>query len=318
MVLNSCGGVDSYNDYYPYGEQMPGRNSAGSADGRYKFTSKEPDTETGLDYFGARYYDQRFAVANSWRGQCGSVDALAGKTPDWGPYAYADDNPIGNIDEEGKYAVNVVGGYIEVSRFSPTMIGLQQGAELLPFGIGLAATLYRGARHDRWWTPNTSDYAQALLAVFGGKILGTMGDILLTGAGGTEALSEQRDLTEAFNVDKEVFDKLLSLKFNGVNLFLGMKVTEVENGVATKLELSNGQIIMLNPKVTKILEWILGVNNDKNGQQAVANYIDKDVIDPIWRNLDPSLYKKLTRDESQSSAAPEDQYNAEYGSPPGY
>ena len=50
------------------------------------FTSKERDTETGLDYFGARYYDQRFAAANSWRvedpalsgRQWPSVDPMAG------------------------------------------------------------------------------------------------------------------------------------------------------------------------------------------------------------------------------------------------
>ena len=43
MVLNSSGEVDSYNDGFypafrgnPYGEQMPGRNGVGSADGRYK------------------------------------------------------------------------------------------------------------------------------------------------------------------------------------------------------------------------------------------------------------------------------------------
>ena len=56
---------------------MPGRNSAGSADGKYKlrhpyyeihvveipplagFTGEELDVETGLDYFGARYYPDR-------------------------------------------------------------------------------------------------------------------------------------------------------------------------------------------------------------------------------------------------------------------
>jgi uncharacterized protein RhaS with RHS repeats len=86
MVLNSSGAVDSYNDYYPYGEQMPSRNSAGSSDGRYKFTSKERDTETGLDYgvypaFGgsARYCPDhnnfgRDPSDDSWRGQWLSVD----------------------------------------------------------------------------------------------------------------------------------------------------------------------------------------------------------------------------------------------------
>ncbi len=94
MVLDSSGAVDSYNDYYPYGEQMPNRNYAGSADGRYKYTSKERDVETGLDYFGARYYD-------SWRGQWLSVDPLANKYPGWSAYNYATDNPILFVDPNG-------------------------------------------------------------------------------------------------------------------------------------------------------------------------------------------------------------------------
>ena len=50
MVLNSTGALDSYNDYYPFGLQMPNRNLTGSSDGRYKYTSKERDTETGFEY----------------------------------------------------------------------------------------------------------------------------------------------------------------------------------------------------------------------------------------------------------------------------
>ena len=45
-------------DYYPFGKVMPGRNVKATADNNfYKFTGKERDAETGLDYFGARYYD---------------------------------------------------------------------------------------------------------------------------------------------------------------------------------------------------------------------------------------------------------------------
>lgn len=46
--------MDSYNDYYPFGEQMPNRNLSGSSDGRYKYSSKELDAETGLYHLGAR------------------------------------------------------------------------------------------------------------------------------------------------------------------------------------------------------------------------------------------------------------------------
>jgi len=40
MIPNISSNVDSYNDYYPLGMQMPGRNSVSSADARYKFIPK--------------------------------------------------------------------------------------------------------------------------------------------------------------------------------------------------------------------------------------------------------------------------------------
>lgn len=51
-------------DYLPYGEELPpsvgGRSSIGGYGGAdstlQKFTQKERDAESGLDYFGARYY----------------------------------------------------------------------------------------------------------------------------------------------------------------------------------------------------------------------------------------------------------------------
>jgi RHS repeat-associated protein len=95
MILNSSGGVDSYNDYYPYGMQMPGRNSVSSADARYKYTSKELDAETNLYYYGARYY-------NSWSGQWGQVDPKQDKYPSWSSYNYTLDNPIKFLDPNGK------------------------------------------------------------------------------------------------------------------------------------------------------------------------------------------------------------------------
>ncbi len=106
MVLNQSGGVDSYNDYYPFGMQMPGRNLTGTADGRYKFTSKEQNVETTLDYGvypalggSARYYD-------NWRGQWLSVDPLY---QGFSPYEYCTDDPTAMVDPNGKYSYYVDG-----------------------------------------------------------------------------------------------------------------------------------------------------------------------------------------------------------------
>ena len=95
MTIDAKGNVASYDNYYPFGEIMPGLSSnTAIADAKYKFTGKERDVETGLDYFGARYYE-------SWSGRWMSVDPLAKKYPGWSPYNYVEDNPTGSVDPNG-------------------------------------------------------------------------------------------------------------------------------------------------------------------------------------------------------------------------
>ncbi len=60
----------------------------------YKFNGKELDEETGLYYYGARYYDPRVSI---WL----SVDPLAEKYPNTSPYTYCNNNPINMIDPTG-------------------------------------------------------------------------------------------------------------------------------------------------------------------------------------------------------------------------
>jgi RHS repeat-associated protein len=94
MTVDTTGTVVGYDDYYPYGMQMSGRSYTSSADQRYKFTGKELDATTGLDYFGARYYD-------SWNGRWPSVDPMTSKYPGWSPYNYCMNNPINSVDLHG-------------------------------------------------------------------------------------------------------------------------------------------------------------------------------------------------------------------------
>ncbi|MBK9718813.1 MAG: hypothetical protein IPO85_15105 [Saprospiraceae bacterium] len=60
---------------------MLAEQKAGGYSTKYRFTGKEVDEETGLYYFGARYYDPRISL---WYG----VDPLSEKTPSWNPYRY--------------------------------------------------------------------------------------------------------------------------------------------------------------------------------------------------------------------------------------
>lgn len=75
--------------YMPYGELLV---EGSSVDLDYRFSAKETDRETGLSYFGARYYDPTAAM---WLG----VDPVfhAGSNA----YAYCLGNPINLIDPNG-------------------------------------------------------------------------------------------------------------------------------------------------------------------------------------------------------------------------
>jgi RHS repeat-associated protein len=109
MIFDKTGALATVrrHDYLPFGEELSagqGLRSTtpgyGAADGvRQKFTRKERDIETGLDYFLARYY-------SSTQGRFTSVDpANAGAEPSnpqsWNGYAYAFNNPVKYQDPDG-------------------------------------------------------------------------------------------------------------------------------------------------------------------------------------------------------------------------
>jgi RHS repeat-associated protein len=52
IITNAGGTILNDSDFYPFGGERPIVSSSGNA---YKFTGKERDIESGLDYFGARY-----------------------------------------------------------------------------------------------------------------------------------------------------------------------------------------------------------------------------------------------------------------------
>ena len=71
------------------------RNATTFGNTPYLFNAKEFDEETGMYYYGARYYEPRLSL---WM----SVDPLQEKYPNISTYCYAANNPIKFIDSDGR------------------------------------------------------------------------------------------------------------------------------------------------------------------------------------------------------------------------
>ncbi len=92
-ITNLDGEVVQHVEYVPFGEVfLEERNNTWNTP--FLFNGKELDEETGLYYYGARYYNPRISL---WYG----VDPLAEKRPHMSPYNYCSWNPIMKIDPDG-------------------------------------------------------------------------------------------------------------------------------------------------------------------------------------------------------------------------
>jgi RHS repeat-associated protein len=164
-VSNQANQVIERHDYLPFGEECttgPCTANPGAGGGQpRKFTGKERDQETGLDYFGARYHGARigrFTTVDpvyTWRENLADPQR-------WNRYAYVRNSPIRYTDPDGRLitpdtiidVVSIAYDLFDIGRSinrgeSTTAtqwgaLGADVAGTLLPVATGLGATV-RGA-----------------------------------------------------------------------------------------------------------------------------------------------------------------------------
>lgn len=101
FVTDDQGGLSEHLQYLPGGETWVSEHPSQPVP--QQFTGKELDPETGLYYFGARYYDPRTQVFQS------ADPALPGSVrdaKDLSAYLYASANPLKMVDPDGRQAID--------------------------------------------------------------------------------------------------------------------------------------------------------------------------------------------------------------------
>ena len=128
--LTSGGHVTQTLNYLPYGEDWVESNHFNPDDttrlGIYRFNGKEKDHESGLHYYGARYYWSE--ALTGWL----SVDPMTDKYPNISSYAYCAWNPVKMVDPDG-LTPRV---YIENVRLGHAFVSVECGGETIVYTYG--------------------------------------------------------------------------------------------------------------------------------------------------------------------------------------
>ena len=101
IEADEAGAVISLEEYYIYGGTAYQAKSNNISQKRYRFNGKEKDDETGLYYYGARYYAP-------WLCRWVSCDPAGIEGSGFNMYWFCSGNPISRVDLDGKADIDAV------------------------------------------------------------------------------------------------------------------------------------------------------------------------------------------------------------------
>jgi RHS repeat-associated protein len=198
IITGADGSVKARHDYQPFGEEIGLVGGRTEPQGyvvdnvKQKFTAKDRDNETGLDYFGARYY------ANA-QGRFTSPDELLNsgrlESPQtWNRYAYVLNNPLAYTDPTGfyEYAEGTDGKYKK--RFEAQLLRAKDQLDKIKARYGANSAEYTDAKRaiDGYGDPGVKN---GVTVKFGMTSEGSPGETGgLFGNDGTKAITVTIDM----------------------------------------------------------------------------------------------------------------------------
>jgi RHS repeat-associated protein len=248
VVTNDAGATKEVLDYYPFGasrlDEQTGFNE------QRKYAGHEFDADTGLSYQDARYYNSSIG---RFTGEDASFLALGFNISDpqsMNAYSYARNNPLLNIDPDGRMFLNVLGflpnsvqiaignwanntyANNSVARFAldhPYIPAIVGGAPLAVYGAVVTAPSVAAATSDLLSSPAAAPLIRSGAIGAGGGIIGQgASDVLNSIAHGKVTVSSPQQYA---NSAAEGFAGGLTKGFGFGNIATGITVGTAHYGL---------------------------------------------------------------------------------------
>jgi RHS repeat-associated protein len=150
IITDSAGVIKAESDYYPWGGELQFVNNDSND---YKFTGKKRDVETGLDYFGARYYSNGLGrwVSADWSATPVPVPyADFGDPQSLNLYGFVGGNPASKADADGHCCTLSASSLADAidSSIDRSVAATQTHASVVPPVVAALDTFVTGSAGD--------------------------------------------------------------------------------------------------------------------------------------------------------------------------
>ncbi len=286
--------------YLPFGEPLYSKKT-GTFSSRYTFSGKERDAESGLNYFGARYYNSDLSI---WI----SVDPMVDKYPNLSPYTYCANNPVRIVDPDGRdwYEVeNRETHEMEIKWTDYKSQADMDNAGLKGTYLGEAFVHVKGRMDERLDANGKLTGAEAIPAVI--TIYGTNGKDDIQSYKGLSVSSDPSQYSMIATGDyKAHYEDIKDSPYGSTGQSLSYRITNLDG--STKIPTAGGEINKKYPNQGAFMEGIYFHRTNNNGwagtkgNTAVSKgCIVIDASNGAWKSVEKQLghssniYFRITR-----------------------